>query len=120
MSVTPREILESAVALGNGSQEVDWRNACSRAYHAAFHRCRKIAEGLEPHASTTGRDPHKVVADILKSWSHGASAVALSYKLSQCRKLRNNADYDVEVGFSYASCRAAIATSDAILETAVP
>ena len=54
MPVTPREILDSAVALGRGKAEVDWRNACSRAYYAGFHRCRQIANALEPHADTAG------------------------------------------------------------------
>ena len=56
MPVTPDEILDSAIKLGSGEAEVDWRNACSRAYFAAFHRCRRIAEGFEPHVELGGSD----------------------------------------------------------------
>ena len=120
MAVTPRDILDAAAVMATGQQEIDWRNACSRSYFAAFHRCRGIAEGLEPHADTAGREAHKTVSDILGNWSHGSWAVGLGYKLDQCRKLRNEADYDIERGFSYAECRSAIETSEAILATVVP
>lgn len=51
MPVTPDEILDSAIKHGSGEAEVDWRNACSRAYFAAFHRCRQIRRPSNPMSS---------------------------------------------------------------------
>ena len=118
MPVTPREILDSAVALGRGEAEVDWRNACSRAYYAAFHRCRQIVHAYEPHVDTAGAEAHRVVADILTEPSRERVAVGLGYMLRQCRGLRNAADYDVDDDFRVEACLATIQTSQHILARA--
>lgn len=118
MPVTPNEILGSAIALGRGEAEVDWRNACSRAYFAAFHRCRQLAEAYEPHVETAGSNTHRIVVQILTEPSRGPEAVGLGYMLGQCRKLRNRADYDVEDEFRRTSSLGAIQTSEDILARA--
>ena len=41
MAVTPQSLLEAAQTLGRGEAEVDWRNAASRVYYAAYHRWRR-------------------------------------------------------------------------------
>ena len=65
MPVTPDSILESAAAMSEGDAEVDWRNATSRAYYAAYHRCRPLATVRDPHADLSTRESHRVVYDIL-------------------------------------------------------
>ena len=118
MPVTPNEILGSAIALGGGEAEVDWRNACSRAYFAAFHRCRQVAEAYEPHVETGGSNTHRIVGEILTERSRGPEVIGMGYMLGQCRRLRNRADYDVEEVFDRTSCDSAIQTSESILERA--
>ena len=45
MPVSPEQLLTAAEALlERGSEEVDWRNAASRAYYASYHRCSVIAK----------------------------------------------------------------------------
>ena len=44
MAVNPKQLLDAAHELAEGSREVDFRNAASRAYYAAYHRCRPIAK----------------------------------------------------------------------------
>ena len=44
MAVTPEELLDAAAKLERGNSEADWRNAASRAYYAAYHRCRGMAQ----------------------------------------------------------------------------
>lgn len=44
MAVTPEGLLDAANSIAKGDQEIDWRNATSRAYYAAYHRCRLAAE----------------------------------------------------------------------------
>ena len=118
MPVTPDEILRSAITLGGGEAEVDWRNACSRSYFAAFHRCRKIAEAFEPHVELGGSDTHRLVYEILTERSNKPNSVGAGYMLDQCRKLRNRADYDINDEFHLASCRSAIQTSRDIMAKA--
>lgn len=43
MAVSPKQLLEAAQELAQGNREVDFRNAASRAYCAAYHRCRPVA-----------------------------------------------------------------------------
>lgn len=118
MPVTPAEILDSAIKLGSGEAEVDWRNACSRAYFAAFHRCRQIAEAFEPHVELGRSDTHRLVFDMLSERSRGPAAVGVGYMLDQCRKLRNRADYDIDDEFRLESCMSAIQTSRDIVARA--
>lgn len=118
MPVTPNEILDSAITLGGGEAEVDWRNACSRAYFAAFHLCRQIAEVFEPHIELGGSDTHRLVFEILTESSRGSASIGVGYMLDQCRKLRNRADYDINDEFRRASCMSAIETGRDILERA--
>ena len=114
MPVTPNEILESAVELSEGGREVDWRNAGSRAYFAAFHHCRKIAAALEPHVDVSARDAHKVVTDVPKAGE--GTPRRLGYMLIQCRRVRNGADYDIADSFRRETASIAMDVGGRILD----
>ena len=112
MPVTPDDIHGSAAALSEGDGEIDWRNAGSRAYFAAFHRCRRLAMQLEPHVDVSRSDAHQVVPDILRA---GGKPRQLSYMLAQCRRTRNMADYDIDDPFPRDTGLAAVETSGRVL-----
>ena len=44
MSVDHTDFLKAAQRIRRNDGEIDRRNAASRAYYAAYHRCRSIAE----------------------------------------------------------------------------
>lgn len=113
MPVTPDDIHGSAVALGEGDREVDWRNAGSRAYFAAFHRCRRLAMQLEPHVDVTRSNAHQVVPDILRA--EGGKPRQLAYMLIQCRRVRNLADYDIDDPFRRETGLGAVDASGRVL-----
>ena len=114
MPVTPSEILASAVSLSEGDREVDWRNGGSRAYFAAYHRCRGIAAELEPHVDLSRSDAHQVVPDVLKA--EGGKPRQLAYMLIQCRRIRNSADYDVGDSFRRETGVTAVQVSGRVLD----
>ena len=116
MPVTPDALFEAARAIGQGESEVDLRNATSRAYYAAIHRCRLLAENLpEPAAHQGG--VHRLVIDTLtnnKSWK----LKSLGYMLDQSRKLRVEADYDIGSEFRDQDAHTALAVGEKILKKA--
>ena len=118
MSVTPDEILDSAKALGLGNTEIEWRNAVSRAYYAAYHRCRLIVESLDPNLDATKASGHAAVIDVLTELGSSNTQKAIGYKLSVCRVQRNVADYDIGCDFGADSCQSTLQMCDEIFEKA--
>ena len=45
MAVTPKAMLDAAAETSVGGREVDWRNAASRGYYAAYRWCIPLAFG---------------------------------------------------------------------------
>ena len=113
MPVTPELILESAAAMSEGSAEVDWRNATSRAYYAAYHRCREHATVMDPNADLSTAESHRVVPDILLERDDSRG---LAYQLGSLRKVRNLADYEVDGEFDQDSGRSSVALCRTMLE----
>ena len=97
MPVTPDEMHASAVELGEGDREVDWRNAGSRAHFAAFHRCRRVAAELDRHVDLARSDAHQLVPEILRA--EPGKPRRLAYMPIQCRRIRNMADHDLDDSF---------------------
>ena len=99
MPVTPKEILTAASVLLRGGGEVDWRNAASRAYYAAHHRCRRLAhdEGL---ALDQVGSAHAGVVDALGQMGNARPLRELAGMLDRCRLRRRDADYEIEKAFA--------------------
>ena len=117
MAVTPAMILASARAMCEGGDaEVDWRNAISRAYYAAYHACRDLAQWIDPLADLSTPSAHQDVAEILLQGRGGKDARAVSYQLSNCRRMRNRADYDLETDIDQGACRAVLETCGRVFE----
>ena len=116
MPVTPDALFDAARAIVQGGSEVDLRNATSRAYYAAYHRCQLLAENLPEPAAHQG-SVHRLVIDTLtknKSWK----LKSLGYMLDQCRKLRVEADYDIKSEFRDQDAHNALAVGEKILKKA--
>ena len=113
MAVTPDVLLGAARALGRGEAEIDQRNAASRAYYAAYHRClpfgRRLGLSAEP-----GHGVHRQLLDTLIG-SPDLKVKSIGYRLNECRKLRVQADYEIESDFSSGDARLAIEQCERIL-----
>ena len=116
MSVTPNELLEAAKAIGGGDAEVDRRNAVSRAYYAAWHRCQPIGQSVGLSAPPGG-GVHQQLIDTLEQ-DRNMTLRSLGYMLRQCRRLRIKADYEIESDFSPEDARIALTQSGKILNKA--
>ena len=113
MPVTPDALLEAAKALGRGEAEVDRRNAASRAYYAAYHRCLPLARSIGLSAEP-GHGVHRQLVDTLTG-SSDLRVKSIGYRLNECRKLRVHADYEIEIDFSSRDARTAIVQCERIL-----
>ena len=98
MSVTPEVLLHAADALGRGNSEADWRNAASRAYYAAYHRCRSVAQDARLSVPETG-SVHFGLIEALTHNLNPSSLKGLGYMLEQCRLRRTEADYRIDQDF---------------------
>lgn len=99
MPVTARQILEAAEELADGGREVDWRNAASRAYYAAFQRCRQLV--VEERLPLGESAPaHVAVIDALVANLNPAPLKRLGFMLRGCRDRRADADYEIDASFS--------------------
>ena len=116
MSVTPNALLDAAKALGRGATEVDRSNAASRAYYAAWHRClpigRSVGLSVQP-----GQGVHQQLIGTLTG-DRNPTLKSLGYMLRQCRDLRVEADYEIEIDFPPEDARTALAQCEKILNKA--
>ncbi len=97
MAVTPEQLLDAATKLERGDSEADWRNAASRAYYAAYHRCRGMAQD-ERVSVPDGGSHHAALADALM---HGINTPIrrIGHMLDLCRSRRARADYQIDATF---------------------
>ncbi len=117
MAVKPEILLDAAQAIGRGDLEVDWRNATSRAYYAAFHRCRLAAQDANLSIGKTG-GAHKNLVDALMDSLNPRSLWSLGYILEQCRILRVVADYGIDLDFPRDKADLVLALCERILRQA--
>jgi hypothetical protein len=93
----PREFLRVAAEWATGNSEVEWRTAASRAYFGAHHVGRQllvragfaIPEGPAAHGAVWLRLANAGQVDV----------VAAGNALQLLRKVRNQADYDLDTPF---------------------
>lgn len=88
------DFLELARRLTVGEQddlsEARYRTAVSRAYYAAFNRCRELAVRSGWRPSGRSRDHRELVDWLAKK----KGKYILARELSELRSVRNDADYD--------------------------
>ena len=115
MAVSPKQLLEAAQGLAQGSREVDFRNAASRAYYAAYHRCQPIAVRIGLRSS--GRGVHGDVIDALRTTAK-PTLKHLAQMLARCRSLRAKADYNIADEFKWAEAQTITRQAQKILTAA--
>ena len=115
MAVTPNDLLEAARDLATGNREVDFRNAASRAYYAAYHRCKPIAKGFG--LRTSARGVHSDVIDALSVATKPAPK-QLARLLRKCRTLRSKADYRTDQNFKRSEVETSVRHAERIFAIA--
>lgn len=115
MPVTPQLLLDSAKALARGEAEIDQRNAASRACYAAYHRCLPIARRLGLPAR-----PERVHRDLIDTsrTTRDNRLKSIAYMLDQCRKIRIDADYEINAPFTQGETQTTLSQSERIINQA--
>ncbi len=98
MAVTPESLLDAARSIGKGTGEVDSRNAVSRAYYAAYHRCLAVAQDARRPIAESG-GVHVALIQALTDPLAPTRFKSLGYMLEQCRLRRVDADYRINQDF---------------------
>jgi uncharacterized protein (UPF0332 family) len=104
------EFLQTAHWLASGRLEADWRSATSRAYYAAFHHLRDIAEERVGLPSFGTAEDHADLAGAIRELDAGVARSLLSLRAE-----RNHADYQVGRRFARDRADYAIALAEDIL-----
>jgi uncharacterized protein (UPF0332 family) len=115
VAVSPDLLLDSARVLAEEEAEINQRNAASRAYYAAFHRCLPIARrlGLPERPERAHRD----LIDTLTS-TRDTTMMSIGYRLNQCRLLRVHADYEISTDFTRTDSQTALSQCERIMRQA--
>ena len=93
MPVTHNEFLASAKAYSAGPDEIQFRNAISRGYYAAYHACGPFGASLPEYAGSTGGMHARFISRFTSS--RDQSQRRIGYMLKWCHEQRCSADYDM-------------------------
>jgi hypothetical protein len=97
--MNPRDLLERADELCGGMREVDWRDAATRAYFAAFHVARLFFRHLAFDVPN-GTQAHAYLWLRLSNCGH-PDLVEGGRRLNDLRATRNWAEYDLDQFFPH-------------------
>jgi len=117
MAVTPEILLDAACTIGKGTGEADGRNAVSRAYYAAYHRCLAVAQDARLAIAESG-GVHVALIQALVDPLAPARFKSLGYMLEQCRLRRVDADYRINQDFPHNLADTVLADCAGILQKA--
>ncbi|MEO5377661.1 MAG: HEPN domain-containing protein [Magnetococcus sp. DMHC-6] len=116
MSIEPENLINLAEKLVNdGTEEVDFRCAVSRAYYAIYHVYKPLAEKLPP-ASTNGRTGmHQALIDRFLESSHNDDR-SIGLKMKKFKEARTEADYKLFTKFSQQKAKETIIKIEEMLK----
>ena len=113
MSVIYSDFLEFAKSLPYDS-EINNRNSASRAYYAAFNKCRDHY-GAEFEITVKGGTHEQLIRYI--GGGSDKKDKEIAYQLMQARKLRTTADYELTVDFNKSDRITALIYAEAITKS---
>ena len=98
MPVNHQHFLESGRVFLSGLSEMDYRNAASRSYYAAYHLCLNLGRRFPDYLDVKGGVHERLIVKLEKASDRRIKTIG--YILKQCRVYRNKADYLLEDKFS--------------------
>lgn len=97
MPITNQDFIQSArEILSSGKSEIDFRNATSRAYYAAYHVATKFKSNV-PQERGRGGIHSQLIKDLTRNQDERIKQVG--HLLNQCRGERTDADYSLDLHF---------------------
>jgi len=126
MPVQPEDFLESAKRELEKDKEINFRNAISRAYYAAYHSCLPLDEILPDHGGIKQNvGVHEQFISKLTAYPTacdklgkiaGMKIKALGYVLQQCKTARHKADYQLGAEITNGEAEAQITQTEMVFE----
>jgi uncharacterized protein (UPF0332 family) len=110
--MTPIEEVRNLLAAANS--EAQYRTVASRAYYAAFAEVITLAGPLGFVPTGSGAD-HSRLAQFLAGHTNPLLQRIGRYRLPRLRKLRNRADYDLQVSFTRGLAEEAARTAEEVI-----
>lgn len=123
MSITFKDFLDSAQKLVKSNDEVDHRNAASRAYYAAFHEAKRVSK-YSNSMVIKNQGVHEQLIQKLKTHpgkdprSHNIRDIGNFF--SQCKSYRVRADYHINKNFPNPDALKAISIAEQIINLSLP
>jgi uncharacterized protein (UPF0332 family) len=118
--MTPIEEVQNLFS--TATTETQFRTVASRAYYAAYASVMAAAGPLGFVATATGRD-HGRLAQFLSAHTNPLLQRIGKYRLPRLRKIRNRADYELQIGFTRSLAEDALRTAEEIvawIESIIP
>lgn len=98
MTVGATDFEQLARQLLEGTREIEWRNSASRIYYAAYHVCQQHAHHC-PVNSHLRMGSHEALIHRYEL-ERSAPSRSIAYILAAMRRVRCNADYEIEARFA--------------------
>lgn len=114
MSVSCKDFYQSSLKLLEGKSEIDLRNAASRAYYAAFHACKILADDLRLPSYAGGKfGSHEQLIERFRC-SRELQHKSIGYILQEGREARKWADYELAASFTLEEAKSAVKSTQKI------
>lgn len=118
----PTDFLDSAKQEVVLNKEVNFRNATSRAYYAAYHSALWLNKEIQNHSAIESGGVHKQFISKLENCPHYATnfdaekITAIGYLLKIAHRNRINADYKLEKTIDASIAKTQISNAERIIE----
>lgn len=117
MSVSSLEFLDSAKSLLPGLNEIDWRNATSRAYYSAYHSALEVVDLCPGNANHKMGSHERLSERFSLHPAKGAKSIAVV--LQSMKRFRHIADYEISDPFEHSIATNQIAQCAALRDRLV-
>ena len=101
-------------AVRQANREARLRAAISRAYYAAFCKCRNYLRDYKGHTIPIGGRAHQYVQNEFKK-SLDRVRKRIGYNLERLRSDRNKADYEDSIGMADSMAKVDLALADSVI-----
>jgi uncharacterized protein (UPF0332 family) len=119
MSISKDDFINSAKVIIQGNNEIDYRNASSRAYYGAFHEAERISKIYSNGIIDAQVGMHERVIKNLKTHTGFSKTDLLINQiaalLAMCKKQRVKADYHLMKKFHQFDAKAVISMCETII-----
>ena len=109
-----KEFYNSACEISSGNREIDYRNAISRTYYAAYHSCEQWRRDNQLEIAAAGTTHDKLIITFIDNSNKEVKGIG--NRLNQLKAKRHLADYNLKATFSKSEVMSMLNQTNKILE----